>query len=87
MRIETNNGNFVEIEYIRGGISVASCDAKGYVERRDKFDNGEIIMALNLLRNMRDSGQKSAYILENFALKTLEETGSIDYAEEYRVFQ
>lgn len=62
MRINTNNNGFVEIEKTSYGISVASCDEQGFVTRRDGFDEGEIIMALNLLRYMRDEDQKNEII-------------------------
>ena len=86
-RITVNNGGFVEIERTKRGFSVGSFDKMGCIKRRDGFDEGEIIMALNLLRNMRSSGEKSAYLLDDFALKVLRESGAIDYAEEYRIFQ
>lgn len=62
MRIEVNNGGFTEIERTKWGISVARCDSNGYVEERENYDDGEIIMALNLLRYMRDNGIKSALV-------------------------
>ena len=86
MKIEVNNGCFVEIEQKNYGICITSYDEKGTVKRRDGFNDGEIIMALNLLRNMRGCG-KSAYILDDFALKILRDSGGIDYADEYRIFQ
>lgn len=60
-RIEINNGAFLEIENTKYGISVAHCDAMGYVKERDTFDDGELVMVLNLLRYMRDNGSKCAY--------------------------
>lgn len=62
MRIAVNNGGFTEIERTKWGISVARCDSKGYVEGRENFDDGEIVMALNLLQQMRDNDIKSALV-------------------------
>lgn len=62
-KIEVNNGCFLEIENTKWGVSVAHCDSKGYVEERETFDDGEIVMALNLLRYMRDQGSKCAYVM------------------------
>ena len=64
MRINVNNNGFVEIERTGYGISVASCDDKGVVERRDGFTEGEIISALNLLRYMRDCDTKTVYLFD-----------------------
>jgi len=81
-RIDVNNSNFIEIESKGGGVSVASCDKMGYVERRDYFDDGEIVMALNLLRYMRDQGMKTVYLIHT----PDEQTGTRDM-EDFRIFQ
>lgn len=90
MRIEVNNGGFIEIERTRWGVSVAHCDSKGYVERREDFDDGEIVMVLNLLRYMRENESKCAY-----AFPYREEEGQRFFSnnikhgdlEEFRIFQ
>lgn len=87
MRINTNNKGFVEIERTKHGISVASCDEQGYVTRRDGFDEGEIIMALNLLRYMRDEDQKSVYLIDENTRNYLRNLINNGDMEEYRIFQ
>lgn len=89
MKIEVNNGCTVEIKRGSGAsaIVVTHRDEYGEVERRDGYSENELISVLNLLDYMRRSGEKSAYILEDFALKILNESGGIDYAEEFKIFQ
>ena len=87
MRIETNNNGFVEIERTSRGISVASCDSKGYVDRRDSFDDGEVIMALNLLRYLRDKDEKSVYLLSDHMREYLRSLLTNHDIEEFRIFQ
>ena len=90
MRINVNNGRFLEIERRRPsnyGITVASCDSNGYVERRDGFDEGEIVMAINLMRYMRDNGMKSVYLMDDLTrdhLRNLIDSGCL---EEFTIFQ
>ena len=64
-RIEVNNGCFLEIENTKwgGGVSVAHCDSMGYVKERETFDDAEIVMALNMLRYMRDQNSTCAYVM------------------------
>lgn len=90
MRIEVNNGGFVEIETRKRGISVARCDSMGYVKDRENYDDGEIVMALNLLQYMRDNGIKSALVpfghedeMRRY-LSTLLNNGDL---AEFRIFQ
>ena len=87
MRINVNNGRFLEIEPTSYGVSVASCDSKGFVERRDGFDMGEIVMAVNLMRHMRDNGMKSVYLMDDSTrayLRNLIDGGDV---EEFTIFQ
>ena len=87
MRINVNNNGFVEIERTPYGINVMSCDDKGYVTRKDGFDEGEVIMTLNLFRYMRDEGQKSVYLMQNDTkeyLKNLIRNGDLN---EFQIFQ
>ena len=70
MRIEVNNGGFTDIERTKWGISVVHCGSHGYMGQggeivyggRENYDDGEIIMALNLLQYMRNNGIKSALV-------------------------
>lgn len=59
MILEVNNGGFIKVERVDGGIIVTSYDHKGTAERRDFFGNGDIVMVLNLLRYMREENYKS----------------------------
>lgn len=86
VRINTNNNGFVEIERTDYGISVTSCDEKGNVTRRDGFDEGEIIIALDLLRYMRDKNQKSAYLINESISKSLQKLFD-DNLEEFKILQ
>lgn len=72
MRIEVNNGGYTDIERTAGGISVVHNGSHGYVYMgrnkeiiyggRENYNDGEIIMALNLLQYMRDNDIKSALV-------------------------
>lgn len=60
---EVNNRQRLNV-YKNGGRTIVShMDADtGNVYRADSFDDGDIVMALNLLRFMRDNGQKTVYL-------------------------
>ena len=62
MRIEVNNGGSVEIVRTGHGIAVHHRNSDGTLYDIDTYDDGEIIMALNLLRYMRDNDIKSALV-------------------------
>lgn len=62
MRIEVNNGTAEQFEWRKGLLIVTHISERGEAEYRDAFDEGEIIMALNLLRYMRDNDIKSALV-------------------------
>lgn len=62
MRIEVNNGGSMEIVLTGHGIAVHHRNSDGTLYDIDTYDDGEIVMALNLLRYMRDSGIKSALV-------------------------
>ena len=87
MRIEVNNGNFVEIERNRFGVTVMHCDEKGYVEEKDKFDDGEIIMAINLLRYMRENNLKKAFLFNSETERYLDNLILNGDIEEFQIFQ
>lgn len=85
--IEVNNGGTLELEPGRNGITATSRDGSGTVTRRDFFDDGVLVMALNLLRYMRDNGTPEIYLLSDemkLYLQNLLRNGDI---EEYRIFQ
>ena len=86
--IEVNNGRNIEINFTNGGCIVTTTE-DGKTERRDSFDDGEITMAINLLRYMRDEGMKSVYLFNrerrtDTYLSSLISTGDI---EDFRIFQ
>ena len=86
--IEVNNGRNIEITFTNGGCIVATTE-DGKKERRDSFDDGEITMAINLLRYMRDEGMKSVYLFDrergtDTYLRSLISSGDI---EDFRIFQ
>lgn len=74
---EVNNRQRLNV-YKNGGLTIVShMDADtGNVYRADSFDDGDIVMALNLLRFMRDNGQKTVYL----------KYGNNQY-EDFRIFQ
>ena len=63
MRIEFGPRAFVEAERVAGGIVVSECDAQGYVIRRDRYTDEQILAGLRLLQNMKDEGSKSAFMM------------------------
>ena len=79
-RIPVNNGGFLEIEVVWGGMMISSVDEDGTVYRRDVFDDGEIVMAINLLRHMRDENIKSVFLKHEY------DSGD-DSVDEFRLFQ
>ena len=89
-KIEVNNGRHIEIESTPYGISVSHFDGKGEYEEGERFSDGEIVMALNLLRYMRDQNSTCAYVMP-----WREEEGrrffrnNIDHGDlvEFRIFQ
>ena len=85
--IDINNGCTLELEPKPGGITATSRNAAGSVERRDFFGDEVIVMALNLLRYMRDNDTPEIYLLSDemkLYLQNLLRNGDI---EEYRIFQ
>lgn len=74
---EVNNRQRLNV-YKNGGLTIVShMDADtGNVYRADSFDDGDIVMALNLLRFMRDNGHKTVYL----------KYGDNQY-EDFRIFQ
>lgn len=91
MIIEVNNGGYIKIEYDGYGITVTSCDHTGQIDRLDRFYNDEIVMALNLLRYMRDNDRKSVYLrgwenAESFNRVFGNLIQNEDF-EEFRIFQ
>lgn len=87
MRIEVNNGNFVEIERNRFGVTVMQCDKNGYVEEKDMFDDGEIIMAINLLRYMRENNLNKAFLFNSEIERYLDNLLRYGDIEEFQIFQ
>lgn len=83
MKIEVNNGRYIEITE----NFVTNYGSNGEIERRDYFSDGEIVMALNLLRYMKDYDMKSAYLFDastRHYLRNLIDNGDV---EEMRIFQ
>ena len=87
MRINVNNNGYIEIDPAAYGITVTSYDNKGNVMRRDGFDEGEIVMSLNLLRNMRDDGQKSVYLMQDDTKEYLRNLIRNSDLSEFQIFQ
>lgn len=61
MRIEVNNGGSLEIVCTGHGIAVHHRNADGSICDIDTYNDGEIVMALNLLHYMKDNDSKCAY--------------------------
>lgn len=88
MKIETNNGCFIEIEPLNyGGISVTHLNSDGNIHRRDRYTDGEIVAAINLLDYMRNYGHDSVYLIDedgrNRFFKNSILNGDL---EEFRIF-
>ena len=89
-KIEVNNGCSLEIVETHHGIAVHHRDRNNTITDIDTFYDGEIVMALNLLRYMRAQGSTCAYIMPY-----REEEGqrffrnAIDHGNlvEFRIFQ
>ena len=60
-RIEVNNCCTVEIVETAHGIAVHHRNENNTVTDVDTYEDGEIVMALNLLRYMRERDSKCAY--------------------------
>ena len=87
MRIEVNNGRHIEIEERSGGVRVSHCDARGSVERGDFFDEGDIVMAVNLLSYLRDNNMKTVFLMDDYTqhyCQNLIANGDISF---FQIFQ
>jgi len=87
MRIEVNNGGYIEIGRKGWEIFVESYDHKGNLEDREGFSEGEIVMALNLLRYMKDNNLKDVYLMQDYIrnyCRNLIDNGDI---EEFRILE
>ena len=84
--IEVNNGRNIEINFTNGGCIVSTTE-DGKAERRDSFDDGEIIMAINLLRYMRDEDMKSVYLFNQETARYLDNLLRYGDIEDFRIFQ
>ena len=74
---EVNNRQRLDIYKDGKGTVVSHGDMDtGNIYREDHFRDGDIVMAMNLLRFMRDNGQKTVYI----------KYGQDKY-EDFRIFQ
>lgn len=62
MRIEYGPRAFFEVEHISGGVMVSECDAKGYVIRRDRYTDEEILAGLRVLQAMKDEESRSVFV-------------------------
>ena len=84
--IEVNNGRNIEINFTNGGCIVSTTE-DGETERRDRFDDGEIVMAINLLRYMRDEDMKSVYLFNQETARYLDNLLRYGDIEDFRIFQ
>lgn len=84
--IEVNNGRKIELEFMENGISIKTITKNGEIESTDYIDDGEFVMLFNLHQALRRNGEKSAYILNDFARQILIHTYSMDSVEEYQIF-
>lgn len=79
--IEVNNGQHLLITDDRDGIIIVSDN------RKDYFTDGEIVMALNLLRYMLDNDMKSVYLIEEQKKYIYSNPIAAHDLEEFRIFQ
>lgn len=87
MVIEVNNRCKLELTPKGEGATVTSKDEHGDEIRRDYFDAGEIVAALDLLRYMRDEGKKEVYIFHDDTRQYLLNLIDNGYVEDFRIFQ
>ena len=84
MIIEVNNHRSIEIEAEGGNkIIITHRDADGKAESKVSLFEDEIIMLVNLFENM----DKSCYLIGDFAMKVLRESGADYDIQEYRIKQ
>lgn len=85
--IEVNNGRKINLQFAECSVVVSKIDSNGKIERCYQIEDGEIIMLLNLYQRLRQKGEKSAYILNDFTRTILKDTGADDFVEEYQIIQ
>ena len=86
MEIEVNNGCTMNIEHVGQGIHITSEDEHGGLIRSDWFGESEIVSAVNLLRYMKDCGDKSAYLIDEWDASVLRILKH-DLIEEFRILE
>ena len=84
--IEVNNGCSVELIPMHNSVIIHNRDENNCVYRIKSFSDGEIIMALNMLRYMRQEHISTAYLLDEIALKDLREHGDMDNVVDFTIF-
>lgn len=84
--IEVNNGRKIEFEFVEDIIAIKTINGNGELERDDYIDDGEFVMLYNLCKALQQSGEKSVYILNDFAREILEQAYAIGGVEEYQIF-
>ena len=88
MVIEVNNGRTIEFEPCRFGVKVHHKNSEGVEDRHcDRFTDGEIVAALNLLSYMKDNDLGTAYLFNNETRRYLDNLLRHGDIEEFIVFQ
>lgn len=87
-RIPVNNGCTLEVSFdAHNNLVCTDLDENNQVWRRDSFNEGEVVMALNLLRYMRDAGMKEAYLLDPTGKELLYGPIKSGLVESFQIFQ
>lgn len=85
--IEVNNQRKIKIESSNLGLLITKIDSNGNIEARFQITEDEIVMLLNLYQSLLQQDKKSAYLLDDFAHKILQDTRGIDYIQEFKIIQ
>jgi len=87
MRIDTNNGRHLQIDQYKDGVLVMHFDERDRVEWSDFFDEGDIVMAINLLGYLRDNNMKEVFLMDEYTqhyCQNLIANGDISF---FQIFQ
>lgn len=87
MTLAKENGEKIVLKKDKNAFLVVEhYSASGEISSRENYREEELLVIMSLLDTMRSSQMASAYLLDDFAVKNLQESYSMDYAEKFTVF-
>ena len=87
MRINTNNGNALEIIAHGEGVIISHIDSNGATTRRDYIGPAEIINLLNLRYYLEQRGENSVFLADENTRRYCDNLIKNDDLEEFDILQ